>query len=424
VSIVTVDQWDKLTKQFKPTQGALQGNIDQWIDILWEVSKVETEDGFLAALRRLLDAEKINFGPLVQAWNLACDVPIDARKDTFSVKQAMRHVNTFRNRFAHVPFPHDPLSKIAEALEQATEELFSVEPLPWKFPEGQPKSALMGGISYKGHMLRGGDMVPFSSDDPSSERQEFVHPGTKRGGMVVETWDASPFVHIDEMMRPYILTRSKDEITWEYTRFRAEANAVLSIDDKRRLFDLPRPEAQEYEIDEDKEAAAQNLESPPANGKAEVQRPEAKSFDEAIDALRSENYDRAIPFFEELTREKPGYHIAPLRLGVALREKANRLPDEKREEAIALLRQAIDALTRATGHRDPDYQGQAFYERSKAYFHLALYQGENEQARSEAAKDAVSACALSSESKFASWLEYLERRGFVAQPSTPQAPTA
>lgn len=118
-------QWDRLTKQSKSSQGALQGSIDQWIDILWEVAKFESGQGFLGALHRLLDAEEIHLGPLVQAWSLACDVPSDSRKETFSVKQAMRHMNTFRNRFAHVPFPHDPLSKIADALETITEELFS-----------------------------------------------------------------------------------------------------------------------------------------------------------------------------------------------------------------------------------------------------------------------------------------------------------
>ena len=198
-----------------------------------------------------------------------------------------------------------------------------------------------------------------------------------------------------------------------------EANALATVDDDKRMSDLPAPSSKEkeYKIDEDQEAAAEELINLNSDNGSTAE-PAAQSFDEAIEALRTEDYDRAIPFFENLTKQKPLYHIAPLRLGVALREKANRLSDEKRELALTLLQQAISALGRATGHVDPDYQGQAYYERSKAYFHLAFLGQDDESARLQSVRDATKACALSSDPKFHSWLEYLERRGFIGEPAT------
>lgn len=412
-------QWDRLTKQFKNSQGALQGSIDQWIDILWEVSKVDTDEGFLGALRRLLDADEIRLGPLVQAWSLACDVPSDSHKNTFTVKQAMRHVNTFRNRFAHVPFPHDPLNKIADALELITEELFSVEPLPWKvLGNGQPSSALVGGLLFKGRVLRGSLIFP--SDGVPSEQIMFVHPGRKtKADDSLENWNASPFVYIDHMMRPHILTRVKDETvaTWEYTRFRAEANALITRDNKDLLKDLSPPKMQEYDVaDEDKEAAAHVVDVPQTVTDASLpaQPAVAQSFGEAIDAMRAEEYDKAIPFFSSLTRERPTYHIGWLRLGVALREKAVRLPDLDHDKAaIDVLNEAIEAFTKASGHIDPDYQAQAFYHRSKAHYHLARRCPADQQQRSAALEDSEHACELSADPEFARWREHLERVGFL-----------
>jgi hypothetical protein len=56
----------------------------------------------------------------------------------------MRYVNSFRNRLAHVPFPHDPLGEVADALEAATEQLFSILPLPTAHEKNGQSSALTG----------------------------------------------------------------------------------------------------------------------------------------------------------------------------------------------------------------------------------------------------------------------------------------
>jgi len=78
-----------------------------------------------------LNESAIDMGPLISSWAKACDVPPEFRKaDPVEVRTAMRYVNSFRNRLAHVPFPHDPLGEVADALEAATEKFFGVSPPP------------------------------------------------------------------------------------------------------------------------------------------------------------------------------------------------------------------------------------------------------------------------------------------------------
>lgn len=411
-------QWDAVKKQIAQGQGALDGSTDQWINVLFEIAKMESATGFLDTTKKLLNAEQIHLGSLVEAWGVACDVPPDARRELVAVKHALRHVNAFRNRLAHVPFPHDPLAQIADALEQVTEELFSVEPLPWKaFVDGQPNSALVGGLLCKKFVLHGNQMTPLNGAISGEEEMRFAHPGRKpKDGVEWESWKSSPFVLVDQMMRPHILTRLKEEAvgTWEYTRFRAEANAVITEDDTVRISDLPLPRSQDYETKEDKEAAAHGQQT--AQGSQLETGPEkegvAETFDEAINAMRTEDYDAAIPFFEKLSFERPQYHIAWLRLGVALREKGVRVAEQNLQEGAELLKKAVEALTKASGHIDPDYQAQAFYERSKAHFQIVRFGITANADRQEARKDAEEACRLSPDPRLASWLELLEQRGF------------
>lgn len=92
---------------------------------------------------------------------------------------------------------------------------------------------------------------------------------------------------------------------------------------------------------------------------------------DAIEAIRSDDVDAAIPYFERLTHERPTYHIGWLRLGYARREKAVRMAQSDPTEAVRLLTLSIADLSKAVGHIDPKYQAQALYERSKSAYHLA-----------------------------------------------------
>ncbi len=399
--------WNQVTRSFNESQGAAAGSIDQWINIIEEVCKADLRTGlFLPALRRLVEAEAVHFRALALAWGRACDYPdelLNEQDEPFRVRQAMRYVNALRNRIAHVPFPFDALGELADTLEAATEELFSVAPTPSSHEKGGESSALTGAFRAGRCFLRG-SQAPRWLTESQGDSVAFVFPCVEKAASI-ESWLAQSFVYLDPMKRPHVLTRVKGFDVAEYTRFRAEANALVVQADSGIDFKLPRPALREYQAEEEI-AAVQ-----PQDAEAAI------SKEEAIEAIRLEDYDKAIPYFERLVIDRPDYHVGWLRLGHAKREKAVRLAPNDRPAAVDLLIEASRATERGVGHRDPEYQALAHYEASKVYYHLSrLERGQlsyGEQTRRHA-RDAV---ALSPELKYQTWLQYVERW-------VPSAPSA
>lgn len=315
----------------------------------------------------------------------------------------MRYVNSFRNRLAHVPFLHDPLDEVADALEAATEQLFSITPLPTAHEKNGESSALTGAFRIGRIFLHGGQMESLSEGAP--EEIQFAFPCRKRGDDN-ETWSARPMLHVDSMMRPHILTRLKGHEVCEYTRFRAEANAVLVQGDSGITLILPEPAKAEYSSPEE---AVPPLPTPGDNPPAAPPLEEGTAnMSDAIEAIRSEDYDGAISYFERLTRERPTYHIGWLRLGYSRREKAVRLAPNDPAQAIRFLRLSLDELRNAAQHVDRDYQAQAWYERSKSSYHLANLEPLEDSHRKVCIEDAERAVSLSDEKKFFTWSEHVE----------------
>jgi len=400
--------WDEATRSFQSAQGAANGSIDQWITILEEIPKQATLDGvFLPALKAFLEEEVMDLSALVAAWMRACDVPPDARTSRpCKVKQAMRHVNSLRNRLAHVPFPHDPLQELADALEAVTQQLFGIAPRPSCHEKDGRSSPLTGALQSEWSFLHGTHRETL--DERAGAELQLVFPMLRRDRAPREIWRAGPFLHLDTMVRPHVLTRVKDVGTCEYTRFRAEANALLIVDSTEIEALLPHPKQDEYE------------QSEPSEEQGVAQLPPAESvtgMESAIDAVRRENYDAAIPFFEGVVTARPSYHVGWLRLGHAQREKAVRMAALDQVGAVTLLREAVASLQKATEHLDAGYRAQAFYELSKAFFHLSRLEGDTDSQRNAALDCARTACRLHGDPKYLTWLEYVER-------SVPLVPSA
>ena len=195
-------------------QGAFDGSIDKWIEILSYVANLPvTESRFLSALQLFLNGKPtlkpeavekpelaakgeakdnpapqdstatmtaMNLSQLVEAWKRACDVPATIIADKVDAKNALKIVNAFRNRFAHVPFPYDRLAEIHRHLEKATFDLFEIAP-----SAVTPESALCGGIADQSFLLRG-STLPEVFPEPFAE-QMFVF-GYKRNNLQVESW--------------------------------------------------------------------------------------------------------------------------------------------------------------------------------------------------------------------------------------------
>jgi tetratricopeptide (TPR) repeat protein len=415
--------WNDFSKSFDRFQGALDGSATARHNILWEISNHAYEgSAFLSAMRAFLVSPVVHLEELAQGWSRICDVPNEARgADAYTVREALRHVNTFRNRIAHVPFPYDGLEAVATALENATEELFSADPKPWQSFQSDDRleSPLTGSLLWRGRSLRGN--MPYRAATDSEDAQFCFPPLAKKDGDP-ERWGCAPFIHIDAMLRPYVLTRLRSEASgvWEFTRFRAEANSVLTREEPKWLGTLPSPTEVEYDRPTDKqeqkaetEALALTDQSEGVDALAGAMDENAKvvsTFEEALRLVRNDDYEPAIQYFERLVANKPEYHIGWLRLGNAQREWAMRLRLSDPFQADRVFTDAIESLSRASGHIDAAREAQAFYERSKAFYHRGrLLASDGDLGQS--LRDARKAFSLAADTSYQSWIAYLEQHG-------------
>lgn len=386
--------WDQIDRSFRDTQGASEGSIDQWINILEEVAKADSLTGrYLPSLKSFLESDGIDLTSLADQWARACDVPPDLKKGVLKVRQAMRHVNSLRNRLAHVPFPHDPLGDLADALEVATEQLFGVLPAPGSHEKDGKSSALTGSLRQGRSWWHGTQFQAITEETDTTLKFGFP---CKRKADEVEFWPAETFIHVDPMMRPHLLTRVKGIDVCEYTRFKAEASAISVLQTPRISQLVPRLSTTEYGT-EDEQVRPEEPAVPAV----------ALSMSDAVEAIRSEDYAKALAFFEDLVMKRPDYHVAWLRLGHIRREQGVRLIGSDVAAAGALLDDSIADLGKATQHRDSEYQARAHYELSKAYYHLARLRPEDVDLPEQCAAEAAVAVRLSPDRKYQTWSDHI-----------------
>jgi hypothetical protein len=404
--------WNEAEELLEKGQGALDGSIDKWIEILQLIAGFTPEgSGYLSALVSFLNASvpgepprdeaKIDLGPLVRAWAQACDVSAGMKAEYVAPKEAFRAINSFRNRFAHVPFPYDRVGEVWQSLEECTFRFFEVSPTCTNV-----LSPLAGAFGLRESLFRGSGFCKPEASWHSIDQEVFAW-----GMNFTESWKARPFVHLDRMMRPYVLTRLlNEEGAWEYTRYLAEANAILRVNEPAWLKVLPQPDKAEY-------FSAEPQSTKPAGQAAAKTEKCAQPLldrDQAIQALREKRYEPAIAFFKCELGDRPNYHSGWSRLGFALREYAAHLMDSDRnEEAKAQLRDSLTAYTKAVNHVDARYSAEARYHRSKAYWRLwKLTQAPSDL--KAALNDAESAAKTYYEDRFVSWCEYLQQEGKAA----------
>ncbi len=407
--------WDPIAQGFNRSQSGLDGSATRRIDVLWDISNGDVSSSrFLTSLQSFLLAKEIDLSPLVKEWERICEVPDETKASgKFAVREALRHVNTFRNRFAHVPFPYDVLRDVSDAYARVTEQLFSFAPAPFSsFTQDESlESPLCGSILWKDRAMRGGENFRTVSEWPAG--YGFSYPPIAKKSSPAESWSASPFVHVDSMLRPYVMTRltSITSGTWEFTRFRAEASSVIAIQNAEAVADLPAPTQAEYSTPQDAadRAEAKEIEETvqaQAPSSATLAQDEPSSFDEALRFVRNEDFEPAIRYFQRYVEARPAYHIGWLRLGHAQRELAMRRRFADPEGAATLFDSAIESLSQATGHVERNRKAQALYERSKAYYHRGNFLSQHEDLGS-ASKDASEACDLSPDTSYESWREYV-----------------
>ncbi len=412
--------WEESEATIKRRAGAFDGSMDKWIEILEYVSTIDASDSpFLASLKQFLngataDGEKspsgsIDLEPFTSAWARACDIPPSISRGLVSAKNAFKVVNSFRNRLAHVPFPYDPISDVYRGLERCTEELFSTAPKPTG-----PEGALSGCIAYKSQVIKGA--TPRESDTSNRTDEPAFIFEVKNGESSQEKWSAKLFIHIDNMLRPYILTRLKDDAgLWEYTRYLAESNAVVTIRATTYMQDLPIPSEFEYLAESEDETSIgepkrTTEEDPSTVIQRDTDRP-IESMGDAISAIQTRRFAPAIEFLTKLLMRRVDYHVGWLRLGHARREYAVDLHAQDHdgshlEEIRNLLESSLKDFAKAQEHISAPYKAEAHYHASKSHFRLCQYL-KDKDALEHARLEAEMAAELYPDSKYDSWDEYL-----------------
>jgi hypothetical protein len=294
---------------------------------------------------------QIDLSPLVRAWSRACDVPPNVQPEKVSVKDAFQAINSFRNRFAHVPFPYDQLQEVCRELEICAFTVFEIPPTA-----ANDESPLSGSFALKDSLLRGAGLRNTPDRWQPVDREMLVW-GSKNSGQ--EVWDVRPFVLLDKMMRPYLLSRLKNESgSWEYIRYLAEANAVYALSDPDLLKLLPRPTENDYRTH--KEDPPVKTTGVPAGDIPQPSiSPPIASRDQAFSAVREWNFEPAIKFWKQEVEQKPHYHSGWQRLGFAQREYGVDLMEANHDAAEQLLRESVKSFTHATSHSDPQYEAEA-----------------------------------------------------------------
>lgn len=393
-------RWNQAEEELQYFQGAQDGSIDKWISILHEISKDTTKrQRYIEDLKFFLSKKSLDLRELGQAWKKASDVPpMIFKSNEFKVIDAFRHINSFRNRFAHVPFPYNLLEELADALESVTDQLFAISPRPVSYYDRKEKwesSPLTGSFFIGKRFLHG---ILSEGLNQVVEKPFFVYPGNinKSKKREQERWETFKLVVFDDTLRPHLISKRKTDVAIEYIRFRAEANAVVvrqvQID---KLIKKPQPS--EYSGKKRQED----------NVVKETSKDIKISFSDAIEASRNGDYNTAIRFFEELKNNEPSSHLALLNLGYAQRDKAVQIDNQA--ETKKLLKSAIENFENVTNHKDKEYKAQAYHELSKTYYQLAKI---NKIPKKEADLDtarskALEAVSLSSDPRYLAWYEYV-----------------
>jgi tetratricopeptide (TPR) repeat protein len=406
--------WNSVTRSFSYYSGALDGSAMARLGILQELGSIESSvSPYLTALKQFLTTDAITLSRLVQCWARICDVPDQAAQASpLQMRAAMRVINEFRNRIAHVPFPYDGLDELADSLEEVTEQLFGIDPKPWQcFPDERWESAMCGSILWRDRVLYGSAHRAYEG---SVDGLQFRYPPIQKKTGNAEAWPAEPFAFIDSMLRPYVLTRLRAQSTgvWEFTRFRAEANSVIYHEAPAWLLNVAAPTESEYrtpeaaeEQEEEEQLVASVAPSAPPTG-SPTPPSAASEFEQALRFIRNEEYEPAIDYFARLVATRPQYHIGWLRLGHAQRELAMRCRITEPLKAAQLFADSIESLTHAAEHSYPDRKAQALYERSKAYFQKGRFSSSADDF-DRAMEDAQAAYQLFPDTPYETWIGYL-----------------
>jgi hypothetical protein len=408
----------------RPQESCLGGSIKAWIDLLQYFGRHETAPNceFCRLLSNYLQDDSQGDLAFLDAWKRISPVP-----NTYSSKLPrvgrFDAINNLRNKFAHVPLPYSVLNELHWGLRQEVLSFLSPEynykndkPLGDPFTKDFHK-CLLGRIKLKGIFLSGSSEMGHVEEVENIATK--VEPFSSSEDCI--DWIVSPFMRVDKELKVSLLFRLLEDLNdsdlssnvpGEYHRFAAEIEPVQKIEVREEEIKKWIPERiplkdiipEKSELLK-KEIDQTSLEISCLQDEVEKTTPqELRSVAERSFVMR--DFSSAAEAFERLSKcnDIRWYNdVAKSKHGAALWRAAehSNLPDSDRANMI---KKSITLLEEATKHRDPRYAARAYYEKSKALWHLWMQEKNKEQLK-QAVNNAGEAAKLDYQQAYISWYE-------------------
>ncbi len=436
------DDEESFNEKRSAAESCFSGSINAWVSLLsWVARSVSpnSDCAYVKAVGSYLTATpgqnpELAFlpsfrgiSPNVNAYE-AAELPRIRRFEA---------INVLRNKIAHVPLPYEQLEKLHLGLQR---EVFSALHEDYR-PENTDLnsikwfSVLRGKLATRACIINGSDKTENNGITVGSEDGVIFESGLSSE----LKWSIAPFIRPNAELKVSVLFRvpdfdpTEERLKIEYHRFAAESNAVKEenlaasclrdwhlqkLPASPRIVELPpeviaqTPEPERavptLPVDTTTESTIPALPH-------EVLEPEPAQIgpfatkSAAINAFRQGDFEQAIELLLKVKNEYSHMWNDAMaqKLGQAYLRHAveDNMTDETR---LSFLRDAETYLKASLRHRDEEYRGIAHYELSKVAYRRFKFTGDHEF-MTKAKQEIESALQIVAETRFLTWLEYLER---------------
>lgn len=423
------------------SESCFSGSIKAWIDVLQVFGKSEglPDCNYCQSLAAYL-SHKVPEKPLyfLEAWKRVAQVP-SAYCDILPRVQRFDAINALRNKLAHVPLPERILSDLHKGLR--VEVLSSLSPkydpdkdsMTDELRITQWHQPLCGRILTRDLYLTGSDYGRCNEPPNDGGEYTWLQPMPSSESNAIEPWKCDPFLKVDGECKVSLLFRIPDlelfgeSVPGEYHRFAAEIEPVqrnsVPTTVLKPWISQPAISKETITLPEISGDEASTVGAHFETGEKETPSPQ-ETIESTIDTCESPDqlrtiaetafgqreYGVAVKAFKALADKNISakYNdVAKSKHGAALWRFALSEENLTQEVRIEYIKQSIQLLKQATQHVDPRYQARAYYEMSKASYHLWELTSEDVQLQC-ASKHAQTAVKTDYESAYVTWLERIQ----------------
>jgi hypothetical protein len=436
------DDEESFNEKRSAAESCFSGSINAWVNLLsWVARSVSpnSDCAYVKAVGSYLTASPEQNRELAFLPSFRGISPNVSAYEAAELPRIRRFeaINVLRNKIAHVPLPYEQLQPLHLGLQR---EVFSALHEDYR-PENTDLNSvrwfpvLRGKLATRACIINGSEKTENNGITVGSEDGVIFESGLSSE----LRWSISPFIRPNAELKVSVLFRvpdfdpTEERLKIEYHRFAAESNAVKEENlaaSCLRDWHLQKPPAPTPIAEPPPEVIAQTTEPEravptlPVDGITEatipalpheVLEPEPSPIgpfatkSAAINAFRQGDFEQAIELLLKVKNEYSHMWNDAMaqKLGQAYLRHAveDNMTDETR---LSFLSDAEIHLKASLRHRDEEYQAIAHYELSKVAYRRFKLTGDHEF-MIKAKQEIESALQIVAETRFLTWLEYLER---------------